>query len=148
MASTHPSFNPAVFREAIRDTMLMGMPNATTERVTFRWSPESTYTSIDTGGIPYDATESPTTTETHPDVLVPVALEFAARPAGSMETSMGEFDTSRIVITILDVDWDEVVGADQVIIDEATYDIQFVAPPIGLFEVTVYQVFAIARDEA
>jgi hypothetical protein len=148
VASTNPAFNATVFRENIRATMVMGMPNSIDKQVTFKWSPDTTYNSIDTAGVPYDATDVPVTTETHADVIVPVAFEFAARPAGSLETSMGEFDTSRIVITILDTDWEEVVGADQIQIDEATYDIQFVAPPFALFDVDVYQIFAIARDEA
>lgn len=148
MAGTNSSFSASAFREAIRDTMLMGMPEATAKRVTFRWTEENTYSTADPGGTPYDPTASPTATTTHADVQIPVAMEFAARPAASTETSMGEFDSTRIILTILDVDWADVEGANEVVIDEATYDVQFVGPPIGLFEVTIYQVYCVARDEA
>lgn len=148
MAGSNPAFNPAQFRDVIRTTMIMGLPNATAEKPTFRWRPDRTFTTADPAGAPYDFTASPTTTDAPPDVQIPVAVEFSARPAGSLETSIGEFDTSRVIITILDEDYELVRGADEVLLGGNTYDIQFVGPPIGLFEVTVYQVFAIARDES
>lgn len=148
MAGTNPSFDAALFRQAIRDTMIMGLPNATQEKPTFRWSPEKTFTTADPAGAPYDFTASPVTTVAPADVQVPVAVEFSARPANSIETGMGEFDASRVIITALDEDYALIQGADQVILGGNTYDVQFVGPPIGLFEVTVYQIFAIARDES
>jgi hypothetical protein len=148
MAGTNSAFNATQFRQVIRETMLMGMPNAVQERATFRWDPAKSYPVADPAGNPYDLTSAPTTTTTHADVQVPVAVEFSARPAGSMDTVMGEFDTSRVIITVLDEDYEQIVGADLVIMGGNTYDIQFVGPPIGLFEVTVYQLYALARDES
>lgn len=148
MASSNPAFNPAVFRQAIRDTMIMGLPNATAEKPTFRWNPNKTYATADPGGAPYDFTAAPVVTVAPADVQVAVAVEFSSRPAGSLETVIGEFDNSRVIITVLDEDYELIRGADEVILGGNTYDIQFVGPPLGLFEVTVYQIFAIARDES
>lgn len=148
MAGSNPAFNQDVFRDVIRTTMIMGTANPTTEKPTFRWNPSKTYTIQDPGGQPYDFTSAPVTTVAPADVQVPVAVEFSARPAGSLETSIGEFDTSRVIITVLDEDYALIKGADEVLLGGNTYDIQFVGPPIGLFEVTVYQIFAIARDES
>jgi hypothetical protein len=128
--------------------MTMGLPNAEAERATFIWATDRTFGTQDPASNPYDWTDDPVTEETHPDVQIPVAVDFAARPAASLETTIGQFDASRVVITILDVDYEKVRGAAMVKLGGNTYDIDFVAPPQGLFEVTVYSVYATARDES
>lgn len=148
MAGTDPRFNAATFRTAIRAAMTMGLPGTTSERATFRWTPRSTYTQQDQDHNPYTWTAAPVTTTTHADVLVPIAWTFSARPTSSMQTDIGEFDATRIEITILDVDYVLVAGADKVIMGGNTYDIEFTAPPNGLFDVTVYTMYAVAEDES
>jgi hypothetical protein len=147
MAGSNPAFNAAAFRTAIRNTMTMGSPNNPAERATFRWKIEREFDIDDPAHKPYDWTSTPTNEITHPDVQVPVAVEFSARPSGSNQTQMGEFDTSRAVITILDEDYVKVQGADVILLGGNAYGIQFVGPPMGLFEVTVYQIFCEAVDE-
>lgn len=127
--------------------MTMGLPVDVVERPTFRWTTQRDYAIDDPAGNPYDWTATPTETTTHPDVQVPCAVEFAARPAGSTETVLGQFDTSRIVVTLLDEDYDAVRGSDVILAGGNSYDIDFVGPPLGMFQVTVYQVFATAQDE-
>lgn len=141
-------FDATAFRDAIRNTMVMGLPNATSEKATFRWTTQKTYAVDDPAGKPYSWTAAPATTTTHADVQVPVAWEFSARPASSLDTTIGQFDASRVEITILDVDYEDVEGADQIIMGGNTYNLEFVAPPQGLFEVTVYKLYAIAQDES
>lgn len=141
-------FDATAFRAAIRNAMVMGLPNATAEKATFRWTAVKTFADDDPAGKPYSWTSSPTTTTTHADVQVPVAWEFSARPAASLDTTIGQFDASRVEITILDVDYEDVEGADQVLMGQNTYNIEFIAPPQGLFEVTVYKIYAVAQDES
>lgn len=141
-------FNAAAFRDAIRFAMNMGLPNATEERATFKWNTVRTYTTADPAGSPYDYTATPATSVAHADVAIPVAVEFSARPAGSRDTSVGQFDSSRAVITVLDEDYALIVGADQVLLGGNTYEIQFVGPPVALFDVTIYQIYCDARDES
>lgn len=141
-------FNADAFRTAIRNTMVMGLPNATLEKPTFRWNTERTYAIEDPQDNPYSWDAAPVTVTAHADVQVPVAVEFAARPAGSQDTSIGQFDATRVTLTVLDVDYALIEGADIVLLGGNTYDIQFVGPPIGLFEVTVYSIYAEARDES
>jgi hypothetical protein len=140
-------FDAAAFRSAIRSTMEMGLPNTAAERATFRWNVERTYEREDPSHNPYEWDEVPSTELTHADVQIPVAVEFSARPAASLDTAIGQFDVGRAIITILDVDYELVRGADLVLLGENTYVIDFVGPPIGLFEVTVYQAYASALDE-
>lgn len=148
---TNPAFagfDAAAFRLAIRSTMTMAAPNATADRATFRWSPIKTFSPQDPAHNPYSFTEAPVTNVTHIDVKVPVAVEFSAPRLAAHETPLGEFDTARAIITILDDDYALVAGADLVLLGQNTYEIEFVAPPIGLFDVTVYQIYAVARDES
>lgn len=140
-------FDGDAFRAAIRSTMEMGMPEDTNERVTFRWHTERTYVTADPGGNPYSWDETPASELAHDDVQVPCAVNFSARPAGSVDTTLGQFDTARISLTLLDVDYTQVEGADTVLIDNNIYVIDFVGPPQGLFDVTVYTIFATAQDE-
>lgn len=143
------SFNPAEFRDAIRFAMGMGLPEATSDRATFRWTPTKTYSNADKGGRPYNLTEAPASVTTHPDVQIPVAWQFVPTRVGNEQsTAMGVFDNDRVILTILDEDYEQVRGADLVIMGENTYVIDYVAPPSGLFSVTIYEVYITSRDEA
>lgn len=142
------AFNRDKFREAIRATMTMGLPDNLSERVTFRWNVDRTYEIEDPEGNPYSWTEEPEDETVTEDVQIPAAVEFAARPAMSLDTTVGQFDTARATITVLDVDYPEVATADLVILGDNTYVIDFWGPPVGLFDVTVYTCYATAMDEA
>lgn len=147
MAGSNPTFNAEEFRANIRATMLMGMPESTAERATFRWKPNKTFIKQDSGGSPFDWTSTPVTDVEHPDVQVPVALEFM-RTTDIAGTALGNFDMGRVTLTLLDVDNEQVVGADEVLLGGNTYDVLFVEPPIGLFSVAVYRWHLKARDES
>lgn len=154
MAGTNPAFDAALFRNAIRQSMVMGMPTNTAEQLTWRWNRDKEYVPQDPTSNPYEWTQDPVVdlpgnpNEPDGDVIVDYAIEFSARPAGSQQTVMGQFDTSRAIVTLLDTDYGTIRSADYCTIDGAVYDIDFSAPPLGMFEVTVYQVFLTARDEA
>lgn len=128
--------------------MVMATSNEPLERVTFRWETEETFGSADPAGRPYSWDATPLTSVSHPDVQIDCVVEFSARPAGSRDTALGQFDTARAVITILDEDIDSVRGADAVIINGNVYDIQLEGPAIGMFDAGVYQLFCEARDES
>lgn len=156
MAGTDSRFDSARFRTAIKFAMKMGTPEDTTKRVTFRWTVDKTYTKADSGGSPYTWTASPVTTNNPADIQVDCAVSFVGQKAGGARTApegtgVGEFDTTHGVITLLDVDYVQIFSAgrraDQVIIDGDTYDIQYVAAPYALFDVTVYDLHIASIDE-
>lgn len=140
-------FNADKFREAIRATMTMGLPNSPSERATFRWTPVRTYDRESPSKNPYTWTATPTSSDTHEDVQIPVAVEMHSRVL-PMDTAVGHFDPVKVVLTVLDTDYVLIQGADIVLLGGNTYDVDFVAPPEGLFEVTVYSIWATARDES
>lgn len=141
-------FDADEFRTQIRNTMIMGLPEDELERPTFRWSVRRSYAIKDGGGNPYNFSSVPESVEEHEDVQVPVAVEFAARSTFASNLPTGQVENSKIIITILDVDYALVDTADQIVCNGDTYNIDFVAPSTGLFSVTVYEIHATAVDES
>ncbi len=151
MAGTDSRFDASAFRDAIHFAMTMGLPNTVNERATFKWKVEREFSKHDAKGSPWDWGDTPSTEETLPDVQIPVAVELLSKGGDTLDTHFGEFDVARAIISVLDEDFVELTQngrfADQVEMADALYDIQFVAPPVGLFEVTVYSIHAQAVDE-
>lgn len=153
MAGTNSAFDASVFRTAIRNAMVMGLPTATEERATFKWKVRRDYEVADSNENPFNWSSTPDVTTTYPDIQVTCAVEFFSKGGDTQGTRVGELDVSRIIITLLDEEWEEVLlnGDDNVPdfvqMDDAEYKVLFVGPPIGLFDVTVYQVFIQAIDE-
>lgn len=144
-------FDAAQFRDAIKFAMRMGLPDSVPLRATFHWTPNKTYSVTDPSGQPYGWTADSLTSVAPPDVLVDVAVEFQRYSSGEGNTSIGEFQTTSVVLTLLDVDYALIAGpprADIVLLGGNTYVVDYVAPPIGLFDVTVYQIYLRAEDES
>lgn len=140
-------FNAAEFRDAIKFAMGMGLPQTESERATFRWETERTWSIHDSGNEPFNIHEDPASVVEHDDVLIDVAVEFANVRGTDSGVPLGEFTAGRAVITVLDEDMELIEGADTVLLGGNTYDIKFIRPPLGLFEVTIYQLDCEARDE-
>lgn len=140
-------FNAAEFRDAIKFAMNMGLPETESERATFRWNVDRTFAVADSGGVPFSKAEVPVTEVEHDDVQVDVAVEFTNVRGADITNAVGQFNTARAVITVLDEDYALIEGANMVLLGGNTYDIKFVRPPVGLFAVTVYQLDCEARDE-
>lgn len=145
-ASFLAGFDADAFRQAITSTMEMGLPEAESERVTFIWKTERSYTKADDKGNPYDFTATPTSVSATDPVQIPAAVEFSSRrPDGS---PIGQFENPRVVVTILDTHFPSIDGANQAKLGGNTYTIDFVEPPVGLGPVTVYRVWMTAVDES
>jgi hypothetical protein len=151
-------FDEATFRAAVLNTMLMGMPEDVTERLTFFWKRTQTFATPDLAGNPYDWTAAPTVdlpgnpklpdSGTDQGVVVPYALEFAATLAREANTVLGGIDTSRAVVTLMDKDYDKIRTADYARIGDTRYRLLFDAPPQGLFGVTMWTLYLEAEDSA
>lgn len=156
MAGTDSRFSATRFREGITFAMTMGFPDQAAQQITWQWLTERTFSKADSGGDPFTWTSGQvTSTTTITDLIVNCAVKFV--PAGGTSrvggTSLGVFDTTHLEVTMLDTDWDLLIAhgtrfPDQAIIEDNIYKVQYVAPPIGLFNVTVYQIFLNAIDES
>jgi len=167
MAGTDSRFDATAFRDAIRFAMTMGLPDTETERATFIWNVDREFVIDDAAGSPFEWGETAAYTSTYGEVQIPVAVEFLSKGGDTQDTRLGQMDVSRIIVTILDEDFPALEQVSQghaghfadkirfggpiaAVTDQeyAYYDIQFVGPPLGLFDVTVYQVYAQAIDES
>lgn len=151
MAGTDPRFNAAAVRDALRFAMTMGLPDTTEHQATFIWTTDKEFAQADSGNTPFNLGAVPTTTTEFEDVQVPVAVEFFSKGGDSQKTRVGEFDTARCTITVLDEDYESLFQGgrrpDRVRLKDSLYRIEFEAPPVGLFDLTVYQFFCISEDE-
>jgi hypothetical protein len=147
VANFGTSFDATKFRTAITQVMTMGLPQSTPERATFRWTVEKTFQAQDTKNRPYEWDSTPVTTVAPPDVQIPVAVEFKPGFGEAGFSQAGQVEDVRVVLTVLDTYFPQVEGASHVDIGDDLYRIMFVAPPIGLFSVTVYQIYCGSIDE-
>jgi len=155
--SRQSGFNAERFRDGIRFAMRMGLPDTPTERVTFQWNPDEDFAIADVRQKPYDFSVSPTSSVTVDDAVtslsLPVAVEFFDSKSSSGETPLGDMDIARVKITILDEEYDSLVDdnlglPDKVTVDGNDYTVDYFAPPVGMFDVTVYTAYCSAVDES
>jgi len=153
MIPTDPSFgagfNADEFRNAIIQTMIMGMPNAVEEQASFCWRVKKQFDTADPAGNPYDWSDAPSASspQDKAPVIVPVALEFVSRASLGSGTPMGVVENPKVIVTVMDTHFGEVESANYVLINGSEYNIDYWAPPVGLFGVTVYQAYLSAVDE-
>lgn len=151
VASSDPraaGFDSAAFKDAINFAMEMATPSDVLQRATFRWRDEKTFDTQDSGGSPYSFTAVPSITIHRDDLSVNVAVQFIPKNSIMEGTSFGEFNNPRVILTLLDESYQQVWDADEVLLGGDLYVIEYTEPPIGLFDVTVWSMYAIARDES
>ena len=151
MAGNNASFSAVAFRDAIKFAMNMGTPQEVVQRVLFRWSPRRTFSSQDSEHNPFVWTAVPSSEVVNSGVEVDCAVEFV--DSREMTSSVGLFHLTRVMVTLLDVDYVKIIDgegfrADLLTINGNEYEVKFEPPPVGLFDVTVHQIYAVARDES
>lgn len=140
MAGSNAGFDADGFRTAIRFAMTMGSPTRTQEKATFRWTPQQTFNPQDPARRPYRWDQEPVTDTTPADIVLDnVAVEFATNRA-SGSTSVGDFVPLRATVTLLDDEYDQVAGADMVLLGGDAYIVSMTTV-VALFSVNVYQMF-------
>jgi hypothetical protein len=148
-------FDEAAFRNAIVNSMRMGMAVNPAEQLTWYWKRNQTFNPQDRTDRPYNWSQTPVTdapgNPDEPDgsLVVDYALEFTfAKRSGGRETALGQLDAASAVVTLMDDAYELVKTADYAMIGNSRYEIEFTAPAIGLFSVGVYQIYLRAVDEA
>lgn len=137
MAGTDLGFDAAAFRTAIHFAMVMGSPNVTAEKATFKWTRKQTFNPQDPAKRPYHWNETVLTDVTHADVVLDeVAISYRTARSES-STDVGSFDPLKATITMLDVDYAKVVGADAVHYGTSNWDIVAITQE-ALFGVDVF----------
>lgn len=148
MADPIIGFDPDVFRTNIHFAMQLGLPQKVEDRPTFYFREVREFppgTILDSEGSPLDPRIAPVVTATDP-VQVPCAVEFSADRTDN-ENLVGTFRDTKVTLTLLDVDYEKVKNAIEVALGQTRYNISFSAPPIGLGQATVYQLFCFPKGE-
>lgn len=137
-------FNATTFRDTIRNTMIMGLPNTTQQQPTFYFRSTATYpggTRLDVDGRPIDPRIAPTLVYAHAPLKVPCAVEWGLDNANN-EGLAGTFWSDRATITLLDTEYVQVKDAIEVDLAGRRFLIQKVIPlAIGTVDVYQLQVF-------
>lgn len=139
-AGTDLGFPAGEFRDAIRAAMVMGSPNRTLDKATFRWDKVRHYDPQSPAGEPYSWASVPDEDLSRADVVLDeVAVEYAA--GRTIEgTTVGQFVPLRAELTMLDVDRDLVVGANWVLLHGIPWAIA-AETVTALFSVDVYTLY-------
>jgi hypothetical protein len=147
MAGTSSAFDAANFRTSIKAAMNMGLPVPTALRPTFRFKEEKAFpvdTLLDDDGYPFDPSIEPVVTSPAP-ILVDCAVEITkAEPS---ELPVGAIRRLKATLTILDTDYARIKDAYEVDLGGDAYTIETVLPPYGLFDVTIYQLICVSKEE-
>lgn len=141
MAGELSGFDPDAFRSQITSTMVMGLPAKIDEQPKFYFRSSSAFpesAKLDSEGRPIDPRVRPTITQASPPIQVPCAVEFAPDTTNDQGLT-GTFWQTRAVLTLLDIHYELVKDAIEVQLGGRRYNISFLAPPVGLGSVTVYQ---------
>ncbi len=76
---------------------------------------------------------------------VPCAIEYFDREG--QPTVFGPVTASKLLITLLDEDYDQVKGCAYVVVGGDRYFYKRTIPPVGLYSVGVYQIVFIAEND-
>ena len=148
MAGTNPGFNAAEFRDAIHFAMKMGAAPDVDEAVRFCFDGEVAYSTLNpsTDGalVPFDPAVTASAPSPDP-VIVDCAVEYF--DAENQPTNFGLMAPSRLSITLLDEDYEQIKDATHVIAHGDRYNYRRTEPPSGLFDVGLYTMHFTAVNE-
>jgi hypothetical protein len=147
MAGADAGFDSTAFRDGIHFAMHMGLPPDPSDQIKFYFAPTVTNPGslvVDGANVPFDPDASLTATPVTP-VQVDCAVEYF--DAEGQPTSFGMLTPSRIAVTLLDVDYDQVDNATHVVIAGDRYNFRRTVPPQGLFDVGLFVMHFTAENE-
>lgn len=138
MAGQIPGFDPDEFRRGLRFAMQVGAPPDVDQRATF------VFPAAETASGPAGPDHVPfgpdvrITAIPRRTVQVPCAVEYQGT-SGPDDNSVGRFAINRVVLTLLDQDYELVKGFEFVVIGGVRYQYERQLPPSGLGPVGIHQ---------
>ena len=148
MESNLPGFNADEVRAGIRLAMSVGLPPVEADRPLFVWdAPPEVTAEEDISGIPFQWDASPPTPVLAPK---PPRREYCAveylDAAGELRP-FGPTASTRLVLTLLDEEYERVRGFSRVVIGGNEYVYERTATPLGLNNIGVWQIHVRTDDE-
>lgn len=141
------SFNAEQALAGLKRAMGFGEPTRAADKVTFYFNARSVAAgTVDEDGIPFNPTDRITNTRAAEAVVVDCALEYEDR-AAKAET-FGVIVPARVVLTLLDPDWQLVKDFAYIKAGGDTYHRSSVEPPVALGSIDVWSVLCVAEGES
>lgn len=140
-------FDAAAFRDGIETAMMVGLPPDLADQPTFVTPAAVVDTGADrdTGGVAFDWTEPREKVGADTATQVPAAIEYF--DADGQLVNFGSVSSSKIVLTLLDQDYEEVVGFSYVVVGGNKYTYERTEPPIGMVDVAIWRIHCRTDDE-
>lgn len=132
-------------RAGLRLAMTVGLPPVTSSQPVFYMPRTETATeSVDSEGVPFRADYNPTRSPpvTH---QVPCAIEY--RDGEGKLESFGVISPTKVVLTLLDEDYQVIVGFEYVVIGGTRFFYRRTETPLGLVTVGLFKVHCASEDE-
>lgn len=140
-----PSFNRARVLDGLHKAMGFGEPNSVDDKATFFFSARpASATPADGAGVPFNPDERPANTGS-PKKTVACAVEYFDA-AGQAQT-FGDIRPSRVKITLLAPEWDQVKDFAYVVCAGDKYIRSTLQPVDALGSLDIYTVWATAESE-
>ena len=141
---------PASVEQALRQTMVLGLPAVESERPTFHFDRVVSWIEHDAEGNPWDWTTAPDSEDQAASIQPICAYEFHAPlgRSGAQHTEVGDFFPSTVIITVTATDLPDVIDSSYVVIGPATtrWWFRYFHPAVGLGGLSVYQAHFQAED--
>ncbi len=142
-----PSFDAARVTEGLRKAMGFGEATRTTDKVTFYFNDRSDPVGpADEEGVGFDPADRTVNTRAGEAVVVDCAVEYEDRAPRTER--FGVMVPSRVVLTLLDPDWQRVKDFAYVKAGGDTYWRSTIEPPVALGSIDVWTVICTAEDES
>ena len=131
-------------RDNLRATMVMGLPEIETDRPTFYFDDDKTWTREDMEGSPWDWTATPVSNVQKSPIQVLCAYEYFSPLGrqGAFYTEVGEFNPTTLVISMFEEEFGEVFGFAHVWVGpgDTQWWYRTWKPAVGLNDLTLYEV--------
>jgi hypothetical protein len=151
MAGPFPGGGANRFRNGIRFAMAMAAAPDTAQRAIFRFPARLVYVNdgedapVDAHGVPYNP-DVPVRREEPDPVIVDCAIEYFD-DRGQELSGFGPVSASRIRVLLLDEEYEQVKAADRIVAGGDTYHYRRTQPPMGLFDVGIFELWFHAEQE-
>jgi hypothetical protein len=149
-----PGFDAAAARQGILNAMAFGEPTRTEDKAWF-YFPKTVSSDVgtpaDQDDIPFDpdvTVTGETTTDSKPRQQVSCAVEYVDAGAVLGPETFGGVRASRIKITLLDTEYQQIKGFSFVVAGGDKYVHDSTEPPVALGTFDVWTVHATAEDES
>ena len=135
-------------RDNLRATMVMGLPDVETERPTFVFEDDKTWTREDMEGSPWDWTATPVVNIQKGSIQVLCAYEYFSPLGrqGAFYTEVGEFNPTTLVLSMFETEFSDVFGFSYVTVgpDDTRWYFRTWKPAVSLNDLTLYEVHTAA----